>query len=142
MRPRVKKADKGKASERKALASNAKKNRKTKAIAPAVEDDDDDEELEEEEEEEEEEDDDDEEEESDEDVSKSFPLGSEAMAVNLKDKKHLQHNKKVGVVKKVDAANRKIYLQMKASGARLVLKSENVVPVDHSKTKKKPKRTA
>ena len=94
--------------------------------------DEDDESSEEEDDNEEEEDDDEEEEEDEEDLRTRYPLGSEALAINLKDKKHLVHNKKVGIVKKVDQAAGKIYLMMKGSNARLVLKSANVQPVSRA----------
>ena len=79
------------------------------------------------------EDDDEEEEEDDElDFERRFPVGSEAMAVNLREKRYLPHNKKIGVVKKVDAREGKVYIQMKG-GAKLVLKADNVVPVEKGK---------
>ena len=66
--------------------------------------------------------------EDEEPLEKRFKVGTEALAVNLREKKYLQHNKKVGVVKKVDAKAGKVYIEMKSSGAKLVLKAENVEP--------------
>ena len=107
----------------------------SRRVAPAemedVEEDEDDEEEEEDEDGEEEEEEE-EEEEAEADLATKFPVGSEAKAVNLKERKYQMHNQKVGVVKKVDARAGKLYLEMKASGARLVLREANVVPVDHS----------
>ena len=103
----------------------------SQALNPA---DDEEEGEEDDEEEEEDEDADDDEEEDPTEVFKSkYKVGSEARAVNLKEKKYLQHNKKLGVIKKVDAAAGKVYIEMKASGSKLVLKGENVEPVSHAK---------
>ena len=114
-------------------------------LKAADEDDDEDEEEEDEEEEltpakkttraaparrakEESEEEEEEEDEDEEPLEKRFKVGTEALAVNLREKKYLQHNKKVGVVKKVDAKAGKVYIEMKSSGAKLVLKAENVEP--------------
>ena len=98
-----------------------------------VEEDEDEEDEDEDEEDDEDEDDDEEEEEEEDepDLATKFPVGSEAKAVNLKEKKYLVHNQKVGVIKKVDTRAGKLYLEMKSSGARLVLREANVVPIDH-----------
>ena len=81
-----------------------------------------------------------EEEEEEESFEQRYVVGGEAKAVNLREKKYVQHNNKLGVIKKVDARQGKVYLEMKASGARLVLKGENVVPVSHGKERRAPKR--
>ena len=139
-----KKATQSKKDEKAAAKSEkqslAKKKSNGLRSVPAHEDEEDEEELQDDDDDEEEEDEEEDEEDEEEDLRTKYPLGSEALAINLKDKKHIQHNKKVGVVKKVDAAAGKIYLQMKSSGARLVLKSDNVQPVSHAaKTKGKRK---